>query len=95
MRLDLNPIVIILNNDGYGTMRKIRAGSFNDITQWDYTKICDLVRSGETTDFGAHLSPNKRNARVTFAGNGKSSRLGLIDFVARPATWHFGRAISG
>jgi hypothetical protein len=49
VRLGLNPIIISLNNDGYGTMRKIRAGCFNVITQWDYTKVCELVRGGKST----------------------------------------------
>jgi indolepyruvate decarboxylase len=47
VRLGLNPIIIILNNDGYGTMRKIREGAFNVITQWNYRKICELVVGGE------------------------------------------------
>src|SRR6516164_809436 len=48
VRLGLNPIIIVLNNDGYGTMRKIREGCFNVITQWNYSKICDLVGGGES-----------------------------------------------
>jgi indolepyruvate decarboxylase len=48
VRLGLNPIIIVLNNDGYGTMRNIREGCFNVITQWNYSKICDLVRGGES-----------------------------------------------
>ena len=49
VRLGLNPIIIVLNNDGYGTMRKIREGCFNVITQWNYSKICELVGGGEGT----------------------------------------------
>jgi TPP-dependent 2-oxoacid decarboxylase len=48
VRLGLNPIIMVLNNDGYGTMRKIRKGRFNTITQWNYAKICELVRGGES-----------------------------------------------
>jgi indolepyruvate decarboxylase len=48
-RLGQNPILLILNNDGYGTMRKIRDGSFNVISQWNYGKICELVGGGEAT----------------------------------------------
>ena len=48
VRLGLNPIIIVLNNDGYGTMRKIREGCFNVITQWNYSKICELVRGGKS-----------------------------------------------
>jgi len=47
VRLGLNPIIIVLNNDGYGTMRKIREGGFNVITQWNYSRICELVGGGE------------------------------------------------
>jgi indolepyruvate decarboxylase len=49
VRLGLRPIVMVLNNDGYGTMRKIRDGDFNIISRWDYGKICDLVGGGEAT----------------------------------------------
>jgi indolepyruvate decarboxylase len=49
VRLGIKPIVLILNNEGYGTMRKIRDGSFNVISQWNYGKICELVGGGEST----------------------------------------------
>jgi indolepyruvate decarboxylase len=48
VRLGLKPIVLVLNNEGYGTMRKIRDGYFNEISQWNYGKICDLVGGGES-----------------------------------------------
>jgi indolepyruvate decarboxylase len=47
VRLGLNPIVFVLNNDGYGTMRRIHDGSFNTITQWNYGAICDLIGGGD------------------------------------------------
>jgi TPP-dependent 2-oxoacid decarboxylase len=43
------PIVIIINNGGYGTMRKIRDGKFNVISNWNYCKICELIGGGEAT----------------------------------------------
>jgi hypothetical protein len=49
VRLGLNPILIVLNSDGYGTMRQIRDGGFNTITQWNYSKICELMRTGESS----------------------------------------------
>jgi indolepyruvate decarboxylase len=70
VRLGLNPIIIVLNNDGYGTMRKIREGRFNVITQWNYSKICDLVRGGEGItastkgEFDAALSRAQKSDRV-------------------------------
>ena len=70
VRLRLNPIIIVLNNDGYGTMRRIRRGRFNTITQWSYTKICDVVRGGEgitartVGEFDLALSRAQKSARV-------------------------------
>jgi len=48
VRLGLNPVIMVLNNDGYGTMRRIRDGDFNTITQWDYNQICKLVGGGDS-----------------------------------------------
>jgi indolepyruvate decarboxylase len=70
VRLGLNPIIMVLNNNGYGTMRRIREGCFNVITQWNYTKICELVRGGETAsastkgEFDAALSRAQESDRV-------------------------------
>ena len=40
------PIVVVLNNRGYGTEREILEGPFNDIHEWQYEKICDLLGGG-------------------------------------------------
>lgn len=47
VRLGLSPVIFVLNNNGYGTMRRIHEGGFNVITQWDYAKITALVGAGE------------------------------------------------
>ena len=49
VRLKLKPVIIVLNNGGYGTMRKIRDGAFNVISRWNYGKICELVGGGQST----------------------------------------------
>ena len=40
------PIVVVLNNRGYGTEREILEGPFNDIHEWQYEKICDVLGGG-------------------------------------------------
>ena len=70
VRLGLNPIIIVLNNDGYGTLRKVRDGRFNVITQWRYSKICDVVGGGESFtaftkgEFDAALSRAQKSDRL-------------------------------
>ncbi len=43
---NMAPVVIIINNDGYGTQRHIIDGGFNNIHPWDYTKLTELLRYG-------------------------------------------------
>ncbi len=40
------PIIVVLNNRGYGTEREILEGPFNDIHEWQYEKVCDLLGGG-------------------------------------------------
>lgn len=40
------PVVIVLNNRGYSTEREILEGPFNDLHEWRYDRICDLVGGG-------------------------------------------------
>jgi indolepyruvate decarboxylase len=49
VRIGQRPIVLIINNGGYGTMRKVRDGKFNVISNWNYCKICELIGGGEAT----------------------------------------------
>lgn len=39
----LNPIVFVLNNDGYTTERLLLEGDFNNIRRWNYHKITEVV----------------------------------------------------
>ena len=46
VRHGFNPVVIVLNNKGYGTERFLQEGPFNDILNWNYHRIGDLLGSG-------------------------------------------------
>lgn len=43
----LNPIVIVLNNDGYSTERFLKDGTFNDLRRWDYHKVTEIFKGGQ------------------------------------------------
>jgi indolepyruvate decarboxylase len=45
-RRGLNPIIIVLNNKGYTTERFILDGPFNDIGNWNYHKVTELIGGG-------------------------------------------------
>ncbi|HNV85519.1 MAG TPA: thiamine pyrophosphate-binding protein [Candidatus Omnitrophota bacterium] len=45
-RFGLNPIVIILNNRGYGTERPMKDGPFNDIPFWKFSRLPEVLGAG-------------------------------------------------
>lgn len=47
VRLGLNPIVIVLNNHGYSTERHIQDGPYNDILDWQYSRIPEIFGMGK------------------------------------------------
>ncbi len=46
VRYKLSPIVIIMNNSGYGTERPMLDGLFNDVNSWEYSSIPDVLKAG-------------------------------------------------
>ena len=46
VRHGFNPIVIVLNNKGYTTERFLKEGPFNDILNWNYHRIPELLGDG-------------------------------------------------
>jgi indolepyruvate decarboxylase len=48
VRYGLSPIVIVLNNEGYGTERFLHAGnwSYNEIQPWQYHKLPEVLGGG-------------------------------------------------
>ncbi len=45
-RYQLSPIIIVLNNGGYGTERPMLDGRFNDVKSWEYSCIPDIFKAG-------------------------------------------------
>ncbi len=45
-RYDLNPIVVVLNNRGYGTERQIHDGPYNDLWPWNYHRLPEVLGAG-------------------------------------------------
>ncbi|MDY7023177.1 MAG: hypothetical protein SWJ54_17820, partial [Cyanobacteriota bacterium] len=49
IRLGLNPIIFLINNDGYTVERMIHDGSYNDIQPWKYHQMPQVF--GESLSF--------------------------------------------
>jgi len=49
-RFHLTPIIVVLNNQGYGTERPMLDGRFNDIPLWNYSRIPEVLGAGKGYD---------------------------------------------
>jgi indolepyruvate decarboxylase len=45
-RYGLNPVVVVLNNNGYGTERHIQDGPYNDLWPWNYSRLPEVLGAG-------------------------------------------------
>jgi TPP-dependent 2-oxoacid decarboxylase len=68
----LNPIVVVFNNGGYAMQRIFTDGAFNNIRQWNYARIVDLVGGGQAW-------------RVTTAQEMKNALQTAIEFSQGPS----------
>ncbi len=46
IRQGLNPVIVVLNNAGYGTERLIHDGPYNDLLAWNYAKLPEIFGAG-------------------------------------------------
>jgi TPP-dependent 2-oxoacid decarboxylase len=45
-RYNLNPVIVLLNNRGYGTERHMQDGPYNDVWPWRYHRFPDVLGAG-------------------------------------------------
>jgi indolepyruvate decarboxylase len=75
------PIVLILNNHGYSTEREIMEGPFNDIHEWQYEKVCDLIGGG----VGHRVTTHGELIRALDAAAADTARLHVLNILLDPA----------
>lgn len=75
------PIVIVLNNRGYSTEREILEGPFNDIHDWHYERICDMIGGGT----GTIVCTQQDFERVLAAALADINHLHVLNVLLDPA----------
>jgi indolepyruvate decarboxylase len=80
VRMGLNPVVVVLNNHGYTTERTILDGPFNDILNWDYSRLPDLLKGGN--GFHVRTVGEARQALETALADRKT--FSIIDVDLEP-----------
>ena len=80
VRNNLNPIVVVLNNAGYGTERHIHNGPYNDILPWEYSRIPEVLGSGH----GFVARTEDQLDEALRAAKADTTRLSVIDVRLDP-----------
>jgi indolepyruvate decarboxylase len=47
-RYGLNPVVVVMNNSGYGTERQMQDGPYNDLWPWRYSRLPEVLGAGRS-----------------------------------------------
>jgi len=47
LRYGADPIVIVMNNHGYGTERPLLEGEYNDLVNWNYARLSEFLSGGK------------------------------------------------
>ena len=81
VRYGQTPIVVVLNNRGYSTEREILEGPFNDVHEWHYERICDMIGGG----VGTRIETQGEFERGLTAALADSSRLYVMNVLLDPA----------
>lgn len=99
-RLGLDPVVIIFNSHGYSTERFILEGPFNDIAEWKFENIGEMIGAvngfyAKTEDQFEQMLPMALNTR----GRPSLINVHLESNDASPAMWrlaqHLGQRVGG
>jgi TPP-dependent 2-oxoacid decarboxylase len=73
VRYGLNPIVVVLNNRGYGTERPMQDGPYNDVQAWNFHKLPEIFGAGK--GFLVHTESELEAALAAAVKNTKSFSL--------------------
>lgn len=75
VRYGLSPIVVLLNNGGYGTFRPMLDGAMNDIHPWQYAEVVRVIGAGK----GFAVSTEEELAAGFEAAMGNTASPTLIE----------------
>jgi indolepyruvate decarboxylase len=77
IRYGTNPIIFLINNDGYLVERVISDGPFNDLQPWKYHKIPELFAGG----WGCKVQTEDELEKALSEANSRSKEVVFIEVV--------------
>jgi indolepyruvate decarboxylase len=75
----MNPIMVVLNNSGFGTERPMIDGPFNDVAPWHYHRIPEITGGGK-----GYLVTTEKEFSAALADAKASREPSLIEAILDP-----------
>ena len=79
-RYDLNPVVVVLNNSGYGTERHLHDGPYNDVLMWNYSRVPEVLGRGR----GFNVETEEQLDQALFAAERHKDTFCVLDVHLDP-----------
>jgi TPP-dependent 2-oxoacid decarboxylase len=79
-RYPLNPIIVVLNNGGYATERPMIDGPFNDVLNWNYSCLPELLGSGR----GFRVETEQQLEQALAAARANTGSFSILDVRLAP-----------
>jgi TPP-dependent 2-oxoacid decarboxylase len=79
IRNQMNPIVIVLNNNGFGTERPMMDGPFNDVARWNFHELPKVFNS----DQGFLIRTEKELVKA-YEKAKRSSGVSILEVILEP-----------
>src|SRR6266513_3312153 len=79
-RYNLNPIVVVLNNRGYGTERHIQDGPYNDLWLWNFHRLPEVLGAGR----GVEIETEEQLDQALRAAERYTAGFCLLDVQLEP-----------
>jgi TPP-dependent 2-oxoacid decarboxylase len=80
VRFGLDPIVVVLNNSGYGTERPMGDGAFNDVLPWRYDRLPELLGRGT----GYVVETEEQLAAALASARASTGAFSILDVRLQP-----------
>lgn len=82
-RAQLNPIVIVFNNGGYGTERPLDSGPHVELLRWNYARFPDVLQAGQ----GYVVSTEDELAEALKRARANTGEFSLLDVRVAPGDY--------
>lgn len=83
LREDINPVLFVINNDGYTIERVIHGPrrKYNDINMWDYSKLGDVFGLKNRKSLSFTVSTEQELADAMKAVNANREQLAIVEVI--------------